>query len=276
MQVKKVKRTDDDFADMNYDGGEYAEVCGHEYWKNSISPKERFQFITKVYTLLCVQLLGTACFAGYCMYVKQGLINYSKNPKANTKPDLAFWNMLRNPAYAGVFLGLYITSVISMFCCRLDRMAGVNYALLGVLTLSISWFVGLACVRVKSPAIVAEAAFLTFALVFALTLWAATTDEDPAMHAPFVFVIVILGLVSVLLGFIYGYNMHLLYCFIGIFLFSFFIVWDTYEIFGMGSDEQRRGHGMIGPDDAILASVILYLDIIQLFLYILDALSGSD
>jgi Integral membrane protein, interacts with FtsH len=55
----------------------------------------------------------------------------------------------------------------------------------------------------------------------------------------------------------------------GALLFSFYIVYDTQQIVG-GNHRKIMFH----TDDYVLAAVSLYLDIINLFLYILDLLNG--
>lgn len=71
---------------------------------------------------------------------------------------------------------------------------------------------------------------------------------------------VIYSFVSLLFGFQTGY----LFAFLGAMLFSAFIVYDTYMIMNR-----------MGCDDYVIACIELYLDIINLFLMILQLL-GND
>ena len=64
--------------------------------------------------------------------------------------------------------------------------------------------------------------------------------------------------------------MRLIYCTLGVALFSFYLIFDTQLIVG-GEDK----YAMIGNDDYILGAIILYLDIINIFIYILQILSSS-
>ena len=64
--------------------------------------------------------------------------------------------------------------------------------------------------------------------------------------------------------FMFGFQPGYLYSLAGAMLFSLFIIYDTWMILNK-----------FGPDDYIMASIQLYLDIINLFLYILEILSND-
>jgi len=54
------------------------------------------------------------------------------------------------------------------------------------------------------------------------------------------------------------------YCWLGALLFSFYIVIDTQAIIG-----GKHRAGVFGEDEYIAAALNLYIDIVQLFMYIL-------
>jgi len=60
-----------------------------------------------------------------------------------------------------------------------------------------------------------------------------------------------------------------LYCGVGVLLFSIYLVIDTQMIMGGKSIELRI-------DEYALAALLLYIDIIQIFLYILQLLSNNN
>ena len=64
--------------------------------------------------------------------------------------------------------------------------------------------------------------------------------------------------------------MRLIYCLLGVILFSFYLIFDTQLILG-----GEGKYASIGNDDYILAAMILYLDIINIFIYILQLLTTS-
>ena len=61
---------------------------------------------------------------------------------------------------------------------------------------------------------------------------------------------------------------RLFYCFIGVILFGFYLLFDTQLIVG-------KGQHKLSPEDFILGAIMLYLDIINIFLYILRILSSK-
>mgnify|MGYP000982385759 FL=1 len=60
-----------------------------------------------------------------------------------------------------------------------------------------------------------------------------------------------------------------LYCCVGVLLFGFYLVIDTQMIIGGKSVE-------LAIDEYALAAMLLYIDIIQIFLYILRMLGSKD
>lgn len=58
-----------------------------------------------------------------------------------------------------------------------------------------------------------------------------------------------------------------LYCSIGIFVFGLYLIIDTQMIVGGKSFA-------ISMDDYVVAALLIYIDIIQIFLYILQILGG--
>ena len=60
-----------------------------------------------------------------------------------------------------------------------------------------------------------------------------------------------------------------LYCMVGVMLFGFYLIVDTQMIMGGKNVE-------LSIDEYILAAMMLYIDIIQIFLYLLRFLGGRD
>lgn len=119
------------------------------------------------------------------------------------------------------------------------------------------------------------AAVLTMAMFLALTLYACTTKTDFTSNICGWHIVVIqitLIIASIPLMFIlHDRLLHLFFAYIGVGIFSFYIIYDTQCI--MNGD---RGSGDFDDQDYILAAVLLYIDIIQLFLKIMEILKGSD
>ncbi|KAJ4744592.1 Bax inhibitor-1 family protein [Rhynchospora pubera] len=145
----------------------------------------------------------------------------------------------------------------------------VNFILLGLFTVTISFAVGMSC-AFTSGKIILEAAILTTAVVVGLTLytfWAAKRGQDFNFLGPFLFAAVIVLLVFGLIQMIFplGKFSVMIYGGLGALVFSGYIIYDT--------DNLIKRHTY---DEYIWATVSLYLDIINLFLQLLTLLRAAD
>ena len=177
--------------------------------------------------------------------------------------------LLLDQRIAMLVMIMYMISTCALMCCQMDKSVPNNYLLLLVFTFCVSWMVSVACVRTK-PVVVFEAACLTFAVVFAITFYAFTTATDFTVLGPLIFVF---GFVFCTAGFLFkcfGYHLGLVYSVIGVILFGFYLLFDTQMI--LGGDSKRY---QFDEDSYILASVALYMDIINIFLYILSILNDE-
>jgi len=113
-----------------------------------------------------------------------------------------------------------------------------------------------------SPRIVMTAVTMTAAIVVGITVYACTTTTDFTFMGPFLFCAVILliclGLFTIWIPFL-----HTLYCVLGVLVFSIYLIFDTQLIMG------KFGNQFV-IDDYIIASLSLYLDIVNIFVYILS------
>ena len=162
---------------------------------------------------------------------------------------------------------LEFTTICALACCGFDTKVPINYVLLTVFTAAISYLVGLACYAVE-PLIVLEAASLTAAMTVGLSVYAITTKSDFTMFGPLLFVVGFTFSMFMVLFFAVDSSLNLVFCAFGVVLFSFYLVYDTQIIVG---GKHRRFQ--ISEERYILAAVTLYLDIINLFLYLLDLLN---
>ena len=169
-----------------------------------------------------------------------------------------------------LMLVAYFVSFIALVCCRLDKQVPTNYGLLLVFTVCTSWMVAVACKRTE-PMIVLEAAVLTLSVTIAITFYAFTTDKDFTVFGPLLHIFGFVFCTAGLLLALFGFHMGLLWSVVGVILFSFYLLFDTQMI--MGGDKKRY---QFDEDSYILASVTLYLDIINIFLYILEILNESN
>jgi len=213
---------------------------------------DRLGFIRKVYGILSVQLLMTIAMCTCSVMSKQ----FS---------DFQIQNL-------GLFWFMVATSFISciiLTCFRgVARAVPANYILLGVFTFAESWLVSTVC-GLYDRDIVIMAAVLTAGVVIALTVYACTTKTDFTMLGGMLFVCLCL---SILVGFFLMFSnnnaAHIVYCALGCVLFGIYLIFDTQLILGGGRYE-------LGYDEYIFAAMNLYLDIIILFLKILELLARS-
>jgi FtsH-binding integral membrane protein len=141
----------------------------------------------------------------------------------------------------------------------------LNAQLLFVWTLMEAYTVGVVCASYTAAGqgrIVVEALVLTAAIFASLTLYTVYSKRDwsfmEAGLSSGLLLLIFWGLFSLFFPALAGG----LYSLFGALLFSGFIIFDTWQI------TERLGY-----DDHILASITLYLDILNLFLFILRLLS---
>ena len=113
------------------------------------------------------------------------------------------------------------------------------------------------------------ASILTVAMTLALSIYAWTTKTDFTTMGGVLFVALLcLPVISILAYFINLPILHLIYNYLAVLLFSIYLIYDTQLIIGNHSNS-------LSEDDYVLAVILLYLDIINLFVNILEIL-GSE
>ena len=105
---------------------------------------------------------------------------------------------------------------------------------------------------------------MTAAVTIAITVYAATTKNDFTIFGPTLYVVLYVFIIASLFAFFFGPTGKLILSCLGVILFSFYLTYDTQMI--MGGKNRRN---TLTIDDYILASIELYLDIINIFLYLL-------
>ena len=166
-----------------------------------------------MYGILSVQLLFTCAFVGAVL----------ESPSIQTA--------ILNPSLAIAVICVYIISICALVCCGLHRINPINYILLAVFTVSVSYIVAVTCLR-YNKILVLEAAIMTATMFVGLTAYAVTTKEDFTVCGPIMFIGGSILISSIILMSIFGYTQNLLYCMLGVFLFSFYIICDTQMIIG--------------------------------------------
>lgn len=203
----------------------------------------RLGFIRKVYGLLTIQLLATVAIAAVFLLVKpvQGFIHEND------------WMVMI----------AFVLSMITLFALIAKRRDyPVNLYLLAGFTVVQAYTIGVV-VSYYNTFVVLQALGLTFAVVFGLTLYTLNTKRDFS----FVGYGLVAGLSVLIIGgfiqiFIQSSAFEVALSFTGAIFFSLFLIFDTQQMMTT-----------LSPEEYILATINLYMDILNLFLYILRILN---
>ena len=111
---------------------------------------------------------------------------------------------------------------------------------------------------------------ITAMVCLGLTIFAFQTKWDFTGMGTFLFIaVLILMLFGFLAIFFPGKIMSLVYGALGAFIFSMYLIYDTQMMMG------GKHKYSLSPEEYIFAALSLYLDIINIFLYILTIISAS-
>lgn len=213
-------------------------------------------FIRKVFGVLAAQLVLTFGLCAAFTY-EDSLFEYVQD---NT------W------IFYGSFVGSFVT-LFSLVCCIQNaRTYPTNYMLLGLFTLFEGVLLG--CVSAQyDPDIVMQAMGMTAGVTIGLMLFACQTKYDfTGMHG-YAFGALITLIMWGWFGWLFCFSktscktVNTIYCLMGVLVFCFYIIYDTQLI--VGGAHKKYQYGL---DDYVFAALSLYLDIINLFLFILSLL----
>lgn len=216
-------------------------------------------FVQKVYGILSAQLLLTIVVAYPCATMSDQLLE-----KYSWLPALSLFTML--------------AFVLVISCCR-DTMRTFpkNYICLGIWTAATGTMTGLACRQYSAP-IILIAMMITAVDFLLLTAYAFTTKTDFTGYAPYLWTgLCVLTLVSCVFLFLSMFGKvwplaQMGYCTLVLLIFQFYVIFDTQLMLG-----QWGGHELeFSIDDYAFAAMSLYLDIINLFLNIVQILGLRD
>ncbi|XP_046605061.1 protein lifeguard 1-like [Neodiprion virginianus] len=215
-------------------------------------------FIRKVYGILMLQLLitvGLICLFLYYCPLKE-LVSYDS--------DIVI------KAFLAINVSI-IMLIIGMSCFpTLRRRAPINYILLFLITTLLGIIVASAATLFDSEEVLI-AAGITTVVCFAVTVFAFQTKWVFTMcnGILFVFLIVLLqfGIAIACTNF---ETLNVAYASLGALIYSVYLVFDTQMMIG-----GKLGY-KISPEEYVFAALILYLDVINIFLRILRIISCSS
>lgn len=232
-----------------YQGDAEDNVKGFDFDDRTI----RHGFIRKVYSILMVQLSVTLAFIATFLY---------------HEPTRRFMHSHIELFYISLVL-VFVCLIVLACCGEVRRKSPHNFIFLGIFTLAESLVLGVSASVYDSEAVL-MAVGITAAVCLALTLFAFQTKWDFTVMGGVLFVAVIILMVfGIVCIFVKGKTMTLIYASLGALIFSVYLIYDTQLMLG------GKHKYSISPEEYIFAALNLYLDIINIFLYILTIIGAS-
>jgi len=210
-------------------------------------------FIRKVYGILVVQLSISLAFIAW--------FTFHEPTKLYVRSHMGIW---------WAALAVMIVCLITMACCGdVRRKAPMNFIFLFLFTLAQSFMLGAAASTYNTDAVI-MAVGICAAVCLALTLFAFQTKWDFTILGGGLFVAVIVLMVfGIIAIFVHDRIVTLVYASLGAMLFSLYLVYDTQLMMG------GKHKYSISPEEYIFAALNLYLDIVNIFMYILMIIGAT-
>ncbi|XP_051562261.1 protein lifeguard 3-like [Myxocyprinus asiaticus] len=221
------------------------------------STSVRHSFIRKVYLILAAQLLVTVGIVAIFTFVEPVALFVKKNPAI-------YWT-----SYA-----VYFVTHIVLVCCQGPRRRFPwNMILLLIFTLAMSYMTG-TIASYHSTKAVFLALGITVIVCIAVTVFCFQTKVDFTKWTGFFsvlgIVVFVTGIITaIVLSFKYVPWLHMLYAAIGAIAFTLFLAYHTQLLIG-------KGKHSIGPEEYVFAALSLYIDIVQIFILLLQIIGFSE
>ncbi|XP_034429658.1 protein lifeguard 3-like [Hippoglossus hippoglossus] len=215
----------------------------------------RHGFIRKVYLILTAQLAVTFSVVGVFTFVD---------------PVRLF--VIRYPGIYWASFVVYFLVYCILICCKEPRRRfPCNLVLLGIFTLALSYMSGTISSYYETKAVFL-AMGITALVCIAVTIFCFQTKVDftscGGLLSVAAVLLMIIGIVTaVVLSFQYVPWLHMLYAAIGAVVYTLFLVYNTQLLIG-------NRELAISPEEYIYGALSLYVDIVHIFLFILQV-SGA-
>ena len=212
--------------------------------------QDRISFLRKVYTILSFQL----CFTTVSIAV------------VKSKPEL---NEAMHDLWMLAILALIISFIIeiAILCFHnCARKVPTNYLLLLIFTMCNSFFSSWVASYFSSQSVLV-ASGMTLVVTIALNLYAYKTKRDFAISHSLLILISIALLSIMIVSVLFTFTFWTFLSAIFVVVYGLYLVYDTKQLAG------GKSHSL-GYDDYIVGALLLYVDILMLFLELLR-LCGS-
>lgn len=217
----------------------------------------RHAFIRKVYMILAVQLLITTAIVAVFTFVESVRAFVQAN-------QALYW-----ASYAVYF----IIHMVLVCCTGPRRKHPWNLILLLLFTLALSYMTGTISSFYSTKAVFL-ALGITALVCISVTVFCFQTKVDftkcRGLFCVLGIVMFVTGIITIIvLSFKYIYWLHMLYAAMGAIVFTMFLAYDTQLLIG------NRKYS-IGPDEYIFGALSIYVDVIQIFLFLLQIIGSSN
>jgi FtsH-binding integral membrane protein len=221
--------------------------------EDTIELNLRLGFVRKTLAIISMQLTITAISIGLSCSVPS-LKNFQNN----------------YPLLLGLLSIIGLITLIALTCCnKLSRKVPVNYILLFIFTTCEAYSVSSICIH-YNPSVVMLAGGMTAAMSIGLMIYAMNTKKDFTLLGSILFIgLIALILFGIACLFCKSRVFEIIACVFGVVLFGIYLVYDIQLLIG---DKER----CIDMEDYIFGAVSVYMDIINIFIYLLRILGKEQ
>lgn len=220
-----------------------------ESWDGFSNKEIRRAFVRKVYAILMIQLSITFGFVALFIY----------------EPHVKFFVQNNLAAYISAFAAFFVIYIALVCCEGVRRSYPTNIILLFIFTLVMSYMVGVIS-SFHETDVVLMAAGICAACCLAVSVFSIHTKFDFTSCGGFLFIaawaLLLFGIMAI---FTYNRILNTVYAVLGAILFMAFLAFDTQLLMGGRKHE-------LSPEEHIFAALQLYMDVVQIFLFLLRIL----
>ncbi|XP_051519004.1 protein lifeguard 1-like [Myxocyprinus asiaticus] len=222
-----------------------------EFAKSNLEDKSiRQAFIRKVFLVLTVQLMVTCSFVAVFSFTI----------------DIKMFVRRNRWTYYVSYAIFFVSLIVLSFCDEFRRKHPWNLVALSILTLSLSYMVGMIASFYETDVVI-MAVGITVVVCFTVVLFSLQSKYDFTSCWGVLFVcLIVLLLASILCTVFHNKILHIVYASLGALLFTCFLAVDTQLLLG-------NKKLAISPEEYVFAALNLYTDIINIFLYVLSVVA---